>query len=244
MENLIIAAAQTIPVKGDVDENIKNHIVLIDQAHQKGVDLIVFPELSLTGYEPDLARALAFAEKDERLNPLMEVAHEKQMILVVGAPIEKNEKLYIGAFIIYPDKSNAIYTKRYLHTGEEKFFDPGEFDSQIELKGEKMSLAICADINNPLHPKSASCKGASIYLAGVLWSTPGYSKDIEMLKDYAINYKMVVLLSNFGGNSGGYEAAGKSIIISGKGEIISDIEGRGEGLAIAKRENGNWSKVI
>lgn len=244
MENLIIAAAQTIPVKGDVDENIKNHIVLIDQAHQKGVDLIVFPELSLTGYEPEQAKHLAFVENDERLSSLIEVAHEKQMILIVGAPIQKSEKLHIGAFIIYPDKSNAIYTKRYLHTGEEKFFDPGEFDTQIELKGEKMSLAICADINNPAHPKSASASGSSIYLAGVLWSAKGYENDIVLMKDYAINYKMLVVLSNFGGDSGGYEAAGKSIIISGKGEIISDIEGRGEGLAIAKRENGNWSKVI
>ncbi|NOQ23772.1 MAG: carbon-nitrogen hydrolase family protein [Bacteroidales bacterium] len=244
MENLIIAAAQTIPVKGDVDENIKKHISLIDQAHQKGVDLIVFPELSLTGYEPELARALAFTEKDERLNPLMETAYEKQMILVVGAPIQKNGKLHIGAFIIYPNKSSAIYTKRYLHTGEDKFFDPGELDPQIELKGETVSLAICADINNASHPKKASSNGANVYIAGVLWSTEGYKNDIKLMKDYATNYKMLVVLSNFGGDSGGYEAAGKSMIFSSNGEIISEIEGRGEGLAIARRENGNWFKII
>lgn len=244
MENLSIAAAQTVPVKGNVDANIKNHIKLINQAHQKEVGLIVFPELSLTGYEPELAIKLAFVEKDERLNPLVEVAHEKQMIIVVGAPIQKNGKLNIGAFIIYPDKSSAIYTKKYLHTGEEKFFDPGEFDPQIKLKGETMSLAICADINNPLHPKSASCNGASVYLVGVLWSAGGYKNDIELMKEYATNYKMLVVLSNFGGDSGGYEAAGKSIVFSSRGEIISEIKGRGEGLAIAKRENGNWSKII
>ena len=244
MENMIIASTQTVPVKGDVAENIQNHITLINQAHQKGVDLIVFPELSLTGYEPELARSLAFAEKDDRLNPLMEVAHKRQMILVVGAPIKNNGKLHIGAFIIYPDKSTAIYTKRYLHIGEDKFFQSGEFDPQIELKGETVSLAICADINNPDHPKRASGNGSSMYIAGVLWSIEGYKNDIKLMKDYAANYKMLVVLSNFGGDSGGYEAAGKSLILSSKGEIISKIEGRGEGLAIAKRENGNWSKII
>ena len=107
-----------------------------------------------------------------------------------------------------------------------------------------MSLAICADINNPLHPKSASNKGSGIYLAGVLWSLEAYEKDIVLMKDYATNYNMIVVLSNFGGDSGGYEAAGKSMIFSSKGEIISKIEGRGEGLAMARRENGNWLKII
>ena len=50
MKKLIIAAAQTIPVKGNVDINIERHIDLINQAYEKGVSLIVFPELSLTVY--------------------------------------------------------------------------------------------------------------------------------------------------------------------------------------------------
>lgn len=240
---MIIASAQTVPENGDVSYNIERHIELIQRANEKGVELIVFPELSLTGYEPELAKSLAFQKNDNRLEPMIEIAHKTKMIIIVGAPVQIKEKLHIGAFIIYPDKSVSIYTKRYLHPGEEKYFDPGEFDPQIKLNGHTISLAICADISNPLHPQSASNKGADLYLAGVLCTPNGYKKDVDMLKDYAQKYGMLVMMTNFGGNSGGYEAAGGSIIISKNGKEISRVDGKGEGLAYAKFENNEWIKI-
>ena len=54
-----IAVAQTKPVTGDIDSNIKNHITLATVAADNGADIIIFPELSLTGYEPSLAKQLA-----------------------------------------------------------------------------------------------------------------------------------------------------------------------------------------
>lgn len=241
---MIVASAQTIPVKGDVNKNIKNHIVLINQAQQKDVDLIVFPELSLTGYEPELAKSLAFSESDDRLKPLLEKAEENKMIIIVGAPYCVNDSLHIASFILYPNKQIAIYTKRYLHPGEEKFFEPKQLDPQIKLNGQVASLAICADINNPVHPENAYKKGADIYLAGVCWTTNGYEKDIVLLKEYAKKYNMLIVMSNFGGDSGGYEAAGGSVILSKEGMLISLVEGKREGLAIAKLEDGNWLGVL
>jgi predicted amidohydrolase len=47
-----ICAAQTRPVRGDIQTNIDNHKKLIDLAVSNGADIIIFPELSLTGYEP------------------------------------------------------------------------------------------------------------------------------------------------------------------------------------------------
>ncbi len=51
-----ICVAQTRPVKGDIQGNIENHIKLIDLAVLNGADTIIFPELSITGYEPELAK--------------------------------------------------------------------------------------------------------------------------------------------------------------------------------------------
>jgi len=82
-----LAAAQTIPRRGDVDANLEGHIRLIHAAAEGRARLLVFPELSLTGYELDLADALAFSERDPRLAPLIELAASCNMTLVVGAPV-------------------------------------------------------------------------------------------------------------------------------------------------------------
>jgi len=54
-----ICIAQTTPIKGDIEKNIENHKKLIALSIQENADIIVFPELSLTGYEPKLVKELA-----------------------------------------------------------------------------------------------------------------------------------------------------------------------------------------
>ena len=65
-----ICVAQTRPVKGDIQSNIDNHKKLIDLAVSFGADKVIFPELSLTGYEPHLAKELATNQDDCRFSML------------------------------------------------------------------------------------------------------------------------------------------------------------------------------
>ena len=65
MAKISIAAAQTIPVKGNIAENIKRHEKLIKYAAEKEVDILLFPELSLTGYEMELASDLSMSFFDK-----------------------------------------------------------------------------------------------------------------------------------------------------------------------------------
>ena len=109
-----LAAAQTIPQRGDVEANLAGHIPLIHAAAEGQARVLVFPELSLTGYELDLAAALAFSESDPRLTPLIDLAAAHNMTLVVGAPVRIASSLHIGAFILSPDRSVDLYTKHYL----------------------------------------------------------------------------------------------------------------------------------
>src|SRR5262245_30231300 len=98
-----LAAAQTVPKRGDVEANLQGHVRLIRAAAQEQARVLVFPELSLTGYELDLAEDLAFSESDARLTPLVELASSCCMTLVVGAPVQIDGRLHIGAFILAPD---------------------------------------------------------------------------------------------------------------------------------------------
>src|SRR5262245_51914831 len=109
-----IAAGQTVPARGDVDRNIEQHVRLAHLAAEQQANVLVFPELSLTGYELDLMNELAFTTSDPRLAPLIDVAGSRSMILIVGAPVRIESRLYIGAFIISPDRTVALYTKHHL----------------------------------------------------------------------------------------------------------------------------------
>lgn len=63
-----IAIVQLEPFKGNIEKNIETHLAWIKQAIDKCTDLIVFPELSLTGYEPELAKTLATDQYDQRFD--------------------------------------------------------------------------------------------------------------------------------------------------------------------------------
>jgi len=244
MKETIIAAAQTMPFKGDVTKNSETHYDLINSAHKNKVQLIVFPELSLTGYEPGEAENLAFTLDDKRLAPLQKLSSATSIIIITGAPLRTGNSLQIASFILFPDNSVSIYTKHYLHLGEEKVFTPGTRNSTIKLHDEVASLAICADTNNALHPEAAAKNGSTIYLASSFITPSGYDKDADKLKNYAQLYNMTVLLSNFAGNSGDFEAAGRSAIWASSGKIISELNAQGEGLAIGIKKDKWTGKVV
>ena len=94
-----IAVAQTCPVKGDVDANLEAHLRLTQLAASEGAQVVVFPELSLTGYEIGLADRLAFREDDSRLARLVEAACSHSITMIVGAPVRLEARLYIAAFV-------------------------------------------------------------------------------------------------------------------------------------------------
>jgi predicted amidohydrolase len=240
MKKFKIAAAQSISVSGSVQENIERHQRLIVLAAENSVQCIIFPELSLTGYEPDLADTLAFTADDKRIDSLREDSEKYKMLIIAGAPYRAKTGLYIGAFALFPDRSFSVYSKRFLHPGEEKYFSPGNTNYTFTLEQEKLSVAICADISNPLHADDASQAGSTIYAAGVLITATGYETDATILRGYAKKYSMLVLMANHGGASGGYNSAGRSALWSPTGSLLAEYDGTGEGLVVAEKENGMW----
>src|SRR5690242_478209 len=103
-----IAVAQTCPVRGDVPANLDENARLAHLAASEGAQVVVFPELSLTGYELGLAEGLGFSEDDPRLSPLLDVAASRGTTLIVGAPVRVGPSLHIGAFILSPDRTTGL----------------------------------------------------------------------------------------------------------------------------------------
>jgi predicted amidohydrolase len=231
---MVIAAAQTKPFK-NTKENIQDHIRLIELAAKENVQLIIFPEMSLTGYERERADELSFSIDDSRLEILKEKAVFHQIMIVAGAPIKIGSQLHIGSFIFLPDSTISIYTKQFLHQGEELFFSPNfDYNPTIQLKNELISFAICADITNPVHPENAYRNRTTLYLASIFYTPNGIDEGHQQLSDYAKKYAMKILMANYGGPSYKYEAGGKSAFWNNTGELVSQIEKQTDELLIIR----------
>jgi predicted amidohydrolase len=238
---MIFASAQTKPKRGNIESNLNDHYDLIELASKSKVDLIVFPEMSITGYERDKARGLAFIEEDPRLDRLRQLSADKKMILIVGAPILKNDYLFIGSFIIKPDHSISMYTKQFLHTGEDDYFIPSfDYNPIVHLENERISIAICADIVNPLHPENASKIDSTFYIASIFFTPSGIPDAYEKLSNYANLYGMNVLMSNYCGQSWGLDSGGQSGFWDKNGKLISSLNETDSGLLIIEKTNNNW----
>lgn len=238
---MILAAAQTKPTRGDIEANLSDHYRFVELAAKNGAQLIAFPEMSITGYEREHAQKLAFKKDDSRLDHLKKLAIENNIVIIAGAPIQIESELFIGEFVIAPDNSVSIYTKQFLHEGEEEFFQ-SSFDNNpiITIENQKISFAICADIDNPLHPENACKRETDIYIASIFFSPNGIPNAYRDLQNYAEKHKMNVLMSNFSGESWGSPSAGQSAFWNNKGELIGQMNDSDSGLLLVENQNDNW----
>ncbi|ROM69575.1 carbon-nitrogen hydrolase family protein [Pseudomonas brassicacearum] len=236
------AAAQSISIAGDVHANLLRHQRFMQAAAEQNVQLLVFPELSLTGYERGLAADLAILPQDAVLQPLRDLARELGLTAVVGMPIRlaADAPILIGALVLGADGSLGVYSKQHLHPGEEVAFAPGHGGSMLAMGQDHIALAVCADFSHPSHAAAAAGQGATLYAAGVLITEGGYVPDTTLLQGYARQHAMTVLMANHGGATGGWESAGRSAVWGPDGSLIATAPGTGELLVIARRDADGW----
>ncbi|WPN27567.1 carbon-nitrogen hydrolase family protein [Pseudomonas sp. P5_109] len=246
MTALTLAAAQSISIPGDLAGNIARHQRFIQVAADQGVQLLVFPELSLTGYERGLAAQLAIAPDAAVLQPLRDAAREAGVTAVVGMPIRlmDTSPVLIGALILGADGSLGVYSKQYLHPGEEEAFAPGTGGEPLTIGTDTIALAVCADFTHADHAANAALNGAGVYAAGVLITAKGYDPDTALLQGYAAVHSMMVLMANHGGATGGWESAGRSAVWSPDGSLVAAAVGTGNQMVVARRDCAGWTGKV
>jgi len=243
-----IAVAQTVPRRGDVSSNLAEHLELSRLAAQRSAQVLVFPELSLTGYELELGPELAFDERDARLAPLLEFAARERITLIVGAPLRREGKLHIGAFILGADGGVQVYEKQHLGAfpahvnpggavppAEGSLFVAGTRTPLFELDGTTAAVAVCADVGQRSHAQLAAARGAACYLTCMFVIPSDFAEERARLAEYAQQYSMIVAFANYGGPSGGLPSAGQSAILSERGELLVELPTAGAGIAVYTR---------
>jgi NAD+ synthase (glutamine-hydrolysing) len=186
-----VAAATPVVHTADPAANAEEHVALIKQAGAQGVDLIVFPELSLSGYAIDdlLMQDALLAEVERQFAVVAAAAEEAGVIAVVGAPLRNGDALYNCAVVLGSGAVLGVVPKTYLPNYreyyEKRWFAPAASRSEdtIVLDGESVDFApglvfeavdrpgfvfaaeICEDFWAPQPPSTrAALAGARILL--------------------------------------------------------------------------------
>lgn len=232
-----ICAAQTKPIKGDFEQNSKNHLDLIALASKGNADLVIFPELSISGYEPTLAKELATTSEDKRFDIFQDKSDQNDMVIAIGSPIFNNGDICIGMVVFQPQKKRTTYLKKHLFHTEKEFFKSGQSITNLSIKDSNIGLAICYELSVTEHQKKASDLGAEIYIASVVESIEGIDDSINKMSKTASNYSMITLMSNCIGISGKYECGGNSSIWNEEGKLIGQLSNSDEGVLIYDTES-------
>jgi len=211
---------------------MEGHKRLIELAVSEMVELIVFPELSLTGYEPKLAEALAVPEDDLFLDVFQKISDDSRITIGVGMPTKNDQGVLISTIIFQPHEPRQIYSKRYLHSDEYPYFIRGQRPLILNINDHKISIAICYELSVPEHSEDAYESGSEIYLASIAKSAEGIEKAIQTLSGIARNYSMIALMSNCIGPSDGFECGGKTSAWNNKGVLLGQLNDKNEGILI------------
>jgi predicted amidohydrolase len=231
-----ICVAQTRPIEGDIESNILMHKKLIDCAINDGANIIIFPELSLTGYEPALARALAISKDDKRLEVFQTICDEHKVVIGVGVPIQSREGICISMILFQPMLDRLMYSKKYLHPDEEDYFVHGHNFPVLRTGASNLALAICYEISVTQHAEDAFTQGAEIYIASVAKFVYGIDAATKRLSNIAKKYSSMVLMANCIGQSDGNICAGKTSVWNTQGELISQLDDHHEGIILVDTE--------
>jgi NAD+ synthase (glutamine-hydrolysing) len=155
-----VAAATPVVHTADPVANAQEHIALIRQAGEQGVDLLVFPELSLSGYAIDdlLMQDALLEEVERQIEVLAGAADEAGVVAVVGAPVRNGDALYNCAVVLGSGSVLGVTPKTYLPNYreyyEKRWFAPAASRSEdtVVLNGEAVDFApglIFEAVNRP-----------------------------------------------------------------------------------------------
>jgi predicted amidohydrolase len=176
VQKLTVALAQIAPRLGALDTNLATHHARLEEARGLGADLVVFPELGLTGYQlQDLASEVAMRLDDPRLARLAGATHGLSAV-VSFVEESADHRLFIAAALLEDGELRHVHRKLFLPTyglfDERRFFAAGDVLRAVPSRlGVGIGLAICEDFWHLPVPQLLALDGAQILIN--VSSSPG-----------------------------------------------------------------------
>ena len=250
-EAIILAVAQVAPKLGDLGANIEMHLKQADYAQDSGASMLVFPELSLTGYmmkdmTADLAQRVGRSAVLSKLERVSE-----RIAMVVGFVEEGGEGedfiYYNSAAYLAGGEVRAVHRKVYLPTygmfDEERYFSPGASFRSFDTVAGRCSVLICEDYWHPSSVYLAAQEGAVLHLylsnaplRGMTLPDEITSTDIaeQMARISSQLYGVYTVFANRVGYEDGVAFSGRSRVYSPTGDIVARTYQQEEELLLAE----------
>lgn len=189
-------------------------------------DMIVFPEMTDTGYNMEDIRKNPLIWEEEAFEFIRKIAAENQVIIMIGLSEKSHDNIY-NTIVILDQKGNIIYKYRKTHLVtisplcEHLTIAPGASLGLFTLNQVKMGIMTCYELRFPEIARSLTLQGARIIFVPSAW--PEVRKDhfTTLLKARAIENQVFIVSANRVGNDGGIEFAGNSMIIDPYGKILA-----------------------
>jgi predicted amidohydrolase len=228
---LTVAAAQPSCRAGNVRANALEHARAVRETSAR---LVVFPELSLTGYELD---ADVLSPEDDALDPIVAACAETGAVALVGAPVDGADGArHIGMLRVSADGVELAYRKSYLGGDEPIRFTPGPGPATLEVDGWRVALGICKDTGVDRHVADTAALDPDLYVAGLAH----HPEELGMQDGRGVRIaracRAYVAFASFAGATGGGfdRTAGTSTIWAPDGGV----------LARAGAEPGDYARAV
>src|SRR4051794_14168497 len=237
-----LALAQINTVVGDLDGNRKLIFGGLDEAREAGADLVLFPELAVTGYPPeDLLLRPGFIRAAAA--SLHEIASEtKDVVAVVGFP-HFDKDLFNACAVCADGEIKAICRKRFLPNygvfDEDRYFAPGRDLVLLELGDTLVGLTICEDMWQPGPPATDLALAGAELLVNVSASPFHVGREVEREEMFVTRARDNAAFVAFCNAVGGQDELifdGHSCVLDDEGEVVARAPGFEEALLVVDLE--------
>jgi len=227
MATMRIALAQINTTVGDLDGNVDKNIAFVERGKEVRADLVLFPELAVTGYPPEdlLLKPSFLAASRASIERIAEAC--TGLTAVVGY-VDVAGDVCNAAAVIHDGKVAGIYRKQYLPTysvfDEDRYFRAGGENPLFALNGTVMGVSICEDIWYPDGPPQDQANSGARLLANVSASPYHAGKSgarERMLSTRAADNVAFVAFCNLVGGQDELVFDGGSVIFDERGELIA-----------------------
>jgi predicted amidohydrolase len=205
---LALAVAQPDSVPGDIAGNAVRHAALVRRAAAR---VVVFPELSLTGYALD---GEPIDPSDVRLAPLVEACADSGSTALAGAPVRGDAGVHIAVLAVEGGGAAVAYRKMWLGGDEQRAFVPGVAPAVLVVDRWRLGLAVCKDTAVVAHAAATVALGIDAYVASVCEHEDDHDVQPARARRVIADHGVWVAVASFAGPTGGgfAETAGRSAI--------------------------------
>jgi NAD+ synthase (glutamine-hydrolysing) len=227
-KTLRVGLGQINTTVGDLEGNVRLTLAYVDRARELGVDVVSFPELTVTGYPPEdlLLRAAFVKENVEALHSMVEQC--RRITVVVGFADLVGSDIFNAAAVIHDGRLVDVYHKQRLPNygvfDEMRYFQEGAEFPVYDIAGVPAGVNICEDIWYPGDPTETQAKAEARVIVNINGSPYHAGKRRfreEMLAERARAYGVYVCYTNQVGGQDELVFDGGSMVLAPSGELVA-----------------------